>query len=162
DVVGESAALRQLAIASWFKNDVVRYRALVEDALQRAETLGPSVERCWALAYKSQMEMLLRAATATRQPAAAMGAPIEWAERALERGDVARAQERLDHSFEMTVANEKQSTWTRLLAVAVAAESGPDATRAALDELRASLAASGPDYYDQWSERESTAVLEAI
>jgi DNA-binding CsgD family transcriptional regulator len=304
DVAGESAALRQLAIASWFKNDVPRYRALVEEALERAETLGPSVERCWAIAYKSQMEMLLRVATATRQPAAEIGAPIEWAERALaaideigceeirpyvlvnlgtvlaetadreveglamlreawqgalarndsvtigralnnwlshllfnggpddplpileqaereaeargldvvkgklhaswmqwalingdleraelevqrglrygndahefhsftnmegqlalERGDVARAQELLEQSSAMAETNEKQATWMRLLAVAVAAESGPDATSVALEALRATLAASGPDYYDQWGERESTAVLEAV
>ena len=304
DVTAESASLRQLAICAWYRNDVPRYRELVEEALERAETLGPSVERCWALAYKSQMEMLLRLPTATRQPAADIGAPIEWAEKALaaideqgcdeirpyvmvnlgtvlaetadrevdglrmlrqawldaltrndsvtigralnnwlshllfnggpddplpileqaereadargldvvkgklhaswmqwalingdleraelevqrglrygndahefhsftnmegqlalERGDIPRATELLAESREMTANNEKQATWTALLAVAVAAEAGPDATRAALGELQAVLQASGPDYYDQWAERESTAVLEAI
>lgn len=304
DVRGESAALRQLALVAWYRNDLERYRSLVEDALERAETLGPSVERCWALAYKSQMEMLLRIATATRRPASELSGPIGWAERALaaidevgcdeirpyvmvnlgtllaetldredegvamlrqawldalarndsvtvgralnnwlshllfnggpddplpvledaereaaarglevvraklhaswmqwamlsgdlaraeleverglrfgsdahefhsftnmegqlalERGDIARANDLLERSRSLPPANDKQATWTQLLAVAVAAESGPDATRAALQELRRALLASAPDFYDQWGERESTAVLEAI
>jgi DNA-binding CsgD family transcriptional regulator len=304
DVAAESAALRQLAIVHWFKNDPLRYRALVEEALARAETLGPSIERCWALAYKSQMEMLLRQPSSTRQAAATLGDAVTWSERALaaidelgceeirpyvlvnlgtvlcetadreveglamlrqawvdslerndsvtigralnnwlshllfnggpddplpilepaaraaelrglevvkaklhsswlqwallsgdleraelevqrgqrygndvleyhsftntegtlalERGDIAHAQEMLRLSFEMAETNERQATWSRLLAVAVAAEQGPDATRAALEDLQRALAQTGIDFYDQWGERESVAVLEGV
>jgi DNA-binding CsgD family transcriptional regulator len=84
DVEGESAALSQLAISAGWRNVRDRYRSLADAALDRAETLGPSVERCWALAYKSQMEMLLRPATHTRQPASTVVDAIEWSERALD------------------------------------------------------------------------------
>ena len=83
DVTGESAALRQLAIGAWYRNDADRYRELVEEALVRAETFGPSEERCWALAYKSQMEMLLRLPLKHQEPSDAIGPAIEWSERAL-------------------------------------------------------------------------------
>jgi len=83
DVAAESAALRQLAITAWLRNDLDRYRSLVEEALSVSESLGPSIERCWALAYKSQMEMLVRPTMGPMAPADPADPAITWAEAAL-------------------------------------------------------------------------------
>jgi DNA-binding CsgD family transcriptional regulator len=303
DVASESAALRQLAIVAWYRNDVDRYRELVEEALVRADTLGPSTERCWALAFKSQMEMLLRFPVAHERADLDMPA-IEWSERALaaidelgcddarpyvlvnlgtvltdtndreaegiallheayeaalamndsvtlgralnnllshllfnggdedpepllrqaeaeaerrglemvkaklhsswlqwamlagdldraeievergqrygndvmeyhaftnieghlalERGDLERADDALQASLEMARMNSKQLVWARLLAVAVAAERGPEPVRAALGELREAMLSLHPLFEHYWGEQQVTAALDAL
>jgi DNA-binding CsgD family transcriptional regulator len=79
DVAEESAALRQLAVVA--ESDA-RYLELVELALERAETLGPSPTLAWALAYRSQAAMILGKPDAQA-----------WAERALQMIDQVGAEE---------------------------------------------------------------------
>ena len=82
DVAQESAALRLLAFAARHRGDRLRYRSLVDQALERAETLGPSPELAWALAYQSQAAMVLVEPDAER-----------WARRALDMIDQVGSEE---------------------------------------------------------------------
>lgn len=83
DVASESAALRLLALLAWRRGDSDRYRRYLADALERAETLGPSTELAWCLAFRSQAHMLAGEAAQA----------IEWSQRTLAMADEVGAAE---------------------------------------------------------------------
>ena len=76
EVEQESQALRVLAVASQLTGDGDRYWALIEQAVERAETLGPSRELAWALAFAAQAAMVLQLPFAE-----------EWSRRAIDMID---------------------------------------------------------------------------
>ena len=73
DAASQAAALRLLAIAAQYGGQPEAYERLVDDALRRAEALGPGPDLAWSLAYRAQADMLLG-----REDEA-----VAWSERAL-------------------------------------------------------------------------------
>ena len=59
DRASQAAALRLLAIAAQYRGHLDAYERLVDDALRRAEELGPGPDLAWSLTYRAQAHMLL-------------------------------------------------------------------------------------------------------